>query len=228
MFFILFSLVKSTNFSSNIVHLTDLPPNDGNNYFVMVHSDGCGHCARLAPAFSKASVIGEGFAIFAELNCNTNKTACQLLRIDGVPKLFLFSNGIINKYDGPQLSRLMANWITSFINDTALLVDSSNYTENVAENSTILFTSKPGIPKIWAAIEKSLNSTNIKFLISKDKELQAKLGLEGFPGIFAKKGDQFKKFSEHLDTRSVVHFLKSFYGISLSSDNKPEDSKTEL
>lgn len=207
----LISLVQSLNFSSNIVHLTDLPPNDGSAYFVMVHSDGCGHCARLAPAFSKAAELGEGFATFAELNCNVNKTACQMLRIDGVPKLFFFLNGVINKYEGPQLSRLMVNWISLFINDTATLVTSENYTENVAENSAILFTAKPEIPKIWAGIQKTLNNTNVKFLVSRDKELHSKLGLEQFPGVFAKKNDQFKQYTGHLDIQNVVKFLKSYF-----------------
>lgn len=219
MFFIFFTLAQSTNFTSNIVHLTDLPPNDGTAYFVMVHSDGCGHCARLAPAFCSTATLGLGLATFAELNCNLNKTACQLLRIEGVPKLFHFQNGIINKYDGPQLSRLMVNWITAFINNTAAVVTSENYTENAAENSVILFTSKPEIPKIWAAIEKALNKSNIKFLVSRDKELHAKLGLEGFPGIFAKKGDAFEKYPGHIDTAGVVKFLLNYYG---------EDKKSEL
>lgn len=218
MFFILFSLIGSTNFTSNIVHLTDLPPNDGTAYFVMVHSDGCGHCARLAPAFCTASTLGVGLAAFAELNCNVNKTACQLLRIEGVPKLFYFYNGLINKYDGPQLSRLMVNWITTFINDTATLVTSENYTENAAEKSVILFTSKPEIPKIWAAIERTLNNTHIKFLVSKDKELHKKLGLDGFPGIFAKKADQYEKYAGHIDTSGVVKFLQNFF----ADENKSE------
>lgn len=211
MLFAFLSLVQSFAFASDILHLTDLPPNDGKPYFVMVHSDGCGHCQRLAPAFCKAAELGEGFATYAELNCNVNKTACLELRIEGVPRLFHFYNGIIHPYEGTQLSRVMANWASLFINDTALLVDADNYTENAGDNVAILFTSKSVIPKIWAGVERTFNNSNVKFLVSRDEKLKEKLGLESFPGIYAKKGNTFTLFKDTMQIKKIVQFLHSIF-----------------
>ncbi|OHT09014.1 hypothetical protein TRFO_22265 [Tritrichomonas foetus] len=210
MFLSLVTVALSTTFPPNILHLTDLPPNDGTGYFVMIHSDGCGHCDRLAPTFSKAAELGEGFATWAELNCHINQTACKELRIEGVPRLFYFLNGRIHVFEGMQLSRIIVNWASNFVNNTAIEVNAENYTET--EKAAFLFTNKPEIPKIWAGVERAFNNSAIKFYVSRDQELLAKLGQKTFPGVYVKNGAEVKEFTGKLQIHDLKLFLKSTFG----------------
>ena len=220
MFLFFFSFSLSLNFTGDIVHLTDLPPNDGTGYFVMIHKDGCQHCVRLAPTFSKASKLGEGLAVWAELNCAENETACRSIQIDAVPKLYYFRDGMIHKYEGMQLSRLMVDWVSQFSNDTATVIDALNYTEGQFEKEALLFTNKEVIPKIWAGIERSYNNSDVKFFVSRDKELLDKIGGQNFPGVYVKKGAEVKEFTEKLQIHEVVHFMKEFFGDEIKSDDE--------
>jgi hypothetical protein len=103
----LFAANVKAPFSGNIVHLDDLPPNDGTGYFVMFHKDGRIHCDELQPSFNSAAELGEGLTVWAELSCTQNSTACGEVHIDALPQLFYFREGTIYPYSGLQIARLL-------------------------------------------------------------------------------------------------------------------------
>ena len=211
MFFLsLFSLSACSEiaFGPYVESITDLPPDDGTGYFVMLHKHGCGHCVRLAPTWSSAAELGHGIAHWCELNCDVNDTACRVLHTEGVPRLLYFLNGRIHEYQGMQLARLLVNWASAFVNDTAIVVDASNYTSQ--PRAAILFTERHPAPKVWAAIERALARSDVPFFVSSDRELQAKLGAERFPGVYAITANQPPKlFDKKLTVRDALEFFKA-------------------
>ena len=211
MFFHLFCLsaCAEIDFGPYVKHLDGLPPNDGTGYFVMLHSDGCGHCVRLAPTWKAAAELGEGLAVWAELSCSENQTACQILNTQGVPRVLYFKNGTIHEYPGMQLARLLVNWVGNFVEDTAELVDSANFSETA--NAAILFTEKPAVPKIWTAVENALGMKNLKFYVSRDKGLLEKLGGSHFPGVYAIKDGALVEFTQKLTVKDAVKFFKDTF-----------------
>ena len=212
MFVALFSLCLSTevSFGPFVEHITDLPPDDGTGYFVMLHKHGCGHCVRLAPTWSAAAELGYGIAHWCELNCDLNDTACRLLHTEGVPRTLYFLNGRIQEYQGIQLARLLVNWASSFVNDTAIVVDDNNFTES--PRAAILFTERHPAPKIWAAIERVLARKDIPFFVSSDNKLQERLGAEKFPGVYAlTQGGKPQLFDKKLNVKDAVEFFKAAF-----------------
>lgn len=208
----LFSLAASSDisFGPYVEHITDLPPDDGTGYFVMLHKHGCGHCVRLAPTWSAAAELGHGIAHWCELNCDLNDTACRVLQTEGVPRTLYFLNGRIHEYQGMQLARLLVNWASAFVNDTATVVDASNYT--AAPRAAILFTERHPAPKVWAAVERVLARKDIPFFVSSDRALQEKLGAERFPGVYALvEGQAPKLLDKKLTVRDAVEFLQSAF-----------------
>ena len=209
MLFSLFCLSLSYDFGPNVMHFTDLPPNDGKSYFIMIHGDGCQHCTRLAPTWVKAAEMGAGLTTFGELSCTINETACRSIGIDGIPKVLFFFNGKIYDYPGMQLARLMVNWVSQFTNDTAIIVNKENYDKKITDKAAILFTQKiEHLPKIWAGIQNRLDMKDVQFFASSDEELKEKLGLEKFPAVYSKNGNEFKQYTGKLVIKDVVEYLK--------------------
>ena len=207
MFLSFIQAVSAHNFSNFITHLTDLPPNNGVPYMVMFHKPGCVHCTRLAPTWEKAAELGEGVATFAELDCSINETACKSLMIDSLPQIFHFLNGQVTPYRSMQISRLFVNFASSFLNDTWIPVDESNF--SAPSKAAILFTEKKPIPKIWVAIQNAYNHSDVPFYVSDDKKLLQKLGLKTFPAAYFKDGDNYFEYPEKLVTHDVVKFINS-------------------
>ncbi|KAH0792012.1 Thioredoxin family protein [Histomonas meleagridis] len=174
----------------------------------MLHSESCQHCVRLLPTWNQASELGDGITNWAELDCSLNRTACQELHTEGVPRLLFFTNGTIYEYREMQLARLLVNWVSAFLQDTAIVVDRNNYTQSISENAAILFTEKPTIPKIWAGIEKKLGMSDVKFFVSNDQKLFDELKLENFPGIYVKKGEEITCYKGKLTIREAAEFFR--------------------
>lgn len=211
MFFQLFCFAAcaATDFGPYVKHLDGLPPDDGTGYFVMLHSDACGHCVRLAPTWKSAAELGEGLAVWAELSCSLNQTACQMLNTDGVPRILYFRNGTIHEYRGMQLARLLVNWVGNFVEDTAEIVDATNF--SATGNAAILFTEKSPVPKIWTAVENVVGMKNVKFYVSKDKALLEKLGGATFPGVYAIQNGALVEFNKKLTVKDASKFFKDTF-----------------
>lgn len=205
------------DFGPYVRHFDGLPPDDGEGYFLMLHGDGCQHCERLAPTWRKAAEMGSGLAVFGELSCSANQSACRALGLDGVPKVLYFRAGQVRAYPGMQLARLMVNWVSSFAPDTAVLVDSGSYDSAVTRDAALLFTAKAdGIPKLWAGVERRLNMSSVGFFASGDDALRARLRLPAFPGVYAKRGSAYAHYSGRLAIGDVAAFLRSVF----ADDNK--------
>ena len=211
-FFLLKLIFSSSSFNNYVDHILELPPNDGKPYFIMIHSDGCAHCDRLAPTWSTSAELGAGIAKFGELNCNLNRSACQELGIDSVPRLLYFRNGKILEYTGMQISRLIVNWASDLLEDSATIITINNYSQYLTPKSAILFTNKYPYPKIWSAIEKYANYKDLNFFISSDINLLKLLSLEKFPGVYFKKNDQVVHYDKKLSSVQVKEFIEEFYG----------------
>jgi len=205
------TVLCSFEFNKYVMHLTGLPPNDGNPYIVMLHSDGCSHCVRLAPTWASAAELGVGVAQFAELDCGLNRTACQEVKTDGVPRILYFRNSKVMEYEGMQISRLIVNWASELLEDTAIFVGKDNYSQLITDNAAILFTNKNPIPKVWASIERYLNDPKIKFFVSSDVELQKMLNLNAFPGVYVKKGQDIVSYSDKIAAIPFRNFVDDLY-----------------
>jgi hypothetical protein len=207
-------------FNSKVLHLTDLPPNDGTSYFVMIHKNGCSHCVQLAPSWNAAAEIGEGLTKWAELNCDLNHTACASLKIESVPQTWLFLKGTVYPYTGMQLARLFANYAAVFVHDSSILVDDSNFTVNASTNAAILFTDKRPTPRIWMAIASVVNRTDVGYYVCRDPAVKARFGLadETFSAVYGIKAGKFEKYSNaKLTVADAAAFLNNLF------ESKPID-----
>jgi hypothetical protein len=128
-----------------------------------------------------------------------------------VPQTFLFLNGTVQRYTETRVARLLVNWAAGFAKDSAVVVDATNFSADVESSFALLLSEKDGTPKIWGAIERVLNRADIHFYISRDRELQKKLVLHEFPGIYAFHGGRFTRYSGRLDIRSAVRFLQDTF-----------------
>jgi hypothetical protein len=61
------------------------------------------------------------------VSCTQNSTACEELDIDSVPRLCYFCDGVIHSYTGMRIPRLLVNWVSGFVADTAAVGDAANY-----------------------------------------------------------------------------------------------------
>ena len=193
------------------MHLMGLPPNDDNTYAVMLHTESCPHCQRLAPTWNHSAELGAGTAIFADLNCHENTTACAELRIDTVPRIFLFKNKTIMEYPKhyQQIALQIVEWISSFLEFTPVEVTKANYNEIVSEKAAILFSDKR--PKSWAASQNYFNNSNVKFLVTSDKELQKELNLPKYPGVYIKNHNKYELYTGKVSAIPVKEFMEKVF-----------------
>ena len=49
---------------------------------------------------------------------------------------------------------------------------------------------------------------DVQFFASSDEELKEKLGLEKFPAVYSKNGNEFKQYTGKLVIKDVVEYLK--------------------
>lgn len=71
---------------------------------VMFKAEWCGHCQRAKPEFSKASdLLGKSFPI-AMIDCDKNKYAPRVAKVQGFPTIkFIDRNGkLSDDYEGPR------------------------------------------------------------------------------------------------------------------------------
>ena len=212
MFFLFIQRILSAkDFNQYVQHLYGLPPNDDNTYAVMLHTESCAHCKRLAPIWNHSAEIGAGTAIFCDLNCNENETACKELRADGVPKIFLFKNKTVTEYPRgfQQISLQIVEWISSFLEFTPVEVTKENYTQTTKQKAAILFSDKR--PKSWAATEKFYNNADVKFMVSSDKELQQTLHLRKYPGVYIKNGENYKLYTGKVSALPLKEFMDKVF-----------------
>ena len=210
MLFLLAATAKSAaTFSKFVKHLYGLPPNDENTYAVMIHTESCPHCLRLAPTWNHSAEFGAGTAIFADINCNENKTACMEINTDGVPRILLFKNKSIVEYPPklPQVTIRIVDWISSFLEFTPKTITKENYTNVVSEQACILFSDKR--PKSFAATENYYNNTNVKFLVSSDKELLKELNLPKYPAVYVKNGNEYKQYDGKVSALPLTEFINN-------------------
>ncbi|EAY08331.1 hypothetical protein TVAG_352530 [Trichomonas vaginalis G3] len=212
------SAFSSVQFNEHVLHLTSLPPNDENTYAVMIHTESCPHCVRLAPTWNHAAELGAGSAIFADLNCHENRTACESIATDQVPRILLFKNKVINEYPKmlPQVTLSIVEWVSSFMIPDFLEVTKENYTQIVGENAAILFSDKR--PMSWVSSANYYNDKKVKFVISSDKELFNELKLPKYPGVYAKVGNEYKLYTGKVNSIPVKEFLDSQFNVK--QDNK--------
>lgn len=90
---------SSAQFSSS--HVADLGSDfdekvgDGKLYFVKFYAPWCGHCKKLAPAWSELgkSFDNDSAVVIAHVDCTKAKTVCSNAKIGGYPTLKLFYDG---------------------------------------------------------------------------------------------------------------------------------------
>ena len=228
-------LSYSISFSPSILHIDKIPPTNSNltnitniGYIIFVHrAEQCPHCINLGPTWNLAAEMGEGLAIFSELNCVTDEEICRKLRVYSVPSIIYYKNESATLYKGYRIPREIVNWVSQFVNtDSINIVDHLNYS-NISKNEglkkvAILFSEKKDIPKIWVAVNNVLNQFNqILFLFSRDKQLHHELNLSTFPGIYF--SNDKKEFIEYKGKRiipRIVNFIQD--QIQLYSDHKTE------
>jgi hypothetical protein len=87
----------------------------------------------------------------------------------------------------------------------------SNYSVSANEKVALLLTEKAALPKVWAAIERVLNHSNIRFLASRDRNLQTRLRLPTFPAVYALRGTERWRFDGRLSVRDAVKFYRSTF-----------------
>lgn len=208
---------SASTFNNHIKHLYGLPPNDENTYAVMIHTESCPHCVRLAPTWNHTAELGAGSAIFADLNCHENKTACEEIQTDGVPRILLFKDKTIHEYPRnlPQVTLSIVEWVSSYITDNSTEVDDKSFDKIVTQNAAILFSDKR--PKSWVAAEKYYNNDKVKFLVSSSQDLFHRLELPKYPGVYAKVGDKYVLYSGRVNSIPVKQFLDEQFGVQ---DNK--------
>ncbi|OHS97168.1 hypothetical protein TRFO_36699 [Tritrichomonas foetus] len=211
-FFLLAFFSFEIDFSSNIYHLSSIPL-DSSPYLIFAHrAENCPFCVNLGPTWNLVAEMGEGFATFSELNCNEFTEICQKLNVSSVPSIFFLKDGKSTFYDGYKVPRSIVNWVSKFIDDTAINVSINNYTKFFSTKNAILFTEKLEIPKIWTAVEKKLNNSDVRFFVSNDRKLHSQLGLSEFPGIYAGNlQNQFFKFESRKSVILIVDFLNSTF-----------------
>jgi hypothetical protein len=158
-----------------------------------------------------AAKIGEGITQWAELNCDLNQTACARMFVLTVPQMFLFLKGVAHRYTETRVARLIVNWAAGYANDTAAMVGIGNFSIEEGSSLAILFSEKEEIPKVWGAVERVLNRSDIGFYVSRDRDLQKKLGLTEFPGVYAFHRGQFRQYSGRIDVNSVVRFFRGVF-----------------
>jgi hypothetical protein len=177
----------------------------------MFHKDGCRHCDELQPSFNSAAELGEGLAVWAEMSCTLNSSACGEVHIDALPRLYYFRDGIIHPYPGLRIARLLVNWVAAFVPDTAVPVDAANYSAGSDEKVALLLTEKATVPKVWAGIERSLNRSDIRFFVSGDRNLQTRLSLPAFPAVYALRGTSAWRFEGRLSVKEAVKFYRETF-----------------
>lgn len=228
-------LSNSISFNLSIVHIDKIPPTNSNysnitnvGYIIFVHrAEQCPHCIHLGPTWNLAAEMGEGLAIFSELNCVTNEEICRKLRVYSVPSIIYYFNESVSLYKGYRIPREIVNWVSQFAgNESINTVDHSNYTNDQKTTKTaILFSDKKEIPKIWVASNNVLNKFDqdkqISFLFSRDKQLLQNLKLSTFPGIyFSNDGKDFVEFKGKRLVKRIVDFIRDH--AQIDSDTNSE------
>ena len=106
----IFSMLVGSLFASSatagVVSVTEdnfAATSDGKNVFVKFFAPWCGHCKRLAPAWTQ---LGDSYTdhekvVIGEADCTADsKSLCQAQGVRGYPTLKYFINGEENKYTG--------------------------------------------------------------------------------------------------------------------------------
>lgn len=228
-------LSNSISFNPSIVHIDKIPPTNSNysnitnvGYIIFVHrAEQCPHCIHLGPTWNLAAEMGEGLAIFSELNCVTNEEICRKLRVYSVPSIIYYFNESVSLYRGYRIPREIVNWVSQFTsNESISIVDHLNFSKyESTRRIAILFSDKKEIPKIWIAANNVLNRFNqdkqVLFLFSRDKQLFKNLNLSTFPGIyFSNNGKDFFEYQGKRLVARIVDFMRNH--IKLHSDSKAE------
>jgi hypothetical protein len=76
-------------------------------------------------------------------------------------------------------------------------------------NVSHLLTEKSSAPKIWSVIERKLNNYHVHFFVSGDRELQSKLNLSAFLGIYFRKNNNVVRFEGKMDVKSGFQFIEN-------------------
>jgi thiol-disulfide isomerase/thioredoxin len=214
LFFFAATALSSVTFNSHVIHLSGLPPHDENTYAVMFHGDSCPHCQRLAPTWSRSAEQAAGAAIFADISCDENQTACAETRTLSLPRILLFKNMTIVEYPPylPQITIKIIEWVSSFLEFTPKAVSRENYTSVVSEKACILFSDKR--PMSFAATEKYYNRTDVSFLISQDRELLKELNLPKYPSVYVKNGNEYKQYKGKVNAIPLAQFMDKAFAES--------------
>lgn len=210
--FCVFASSEERKFGKHVKILNSLPPDDGNAYMVMLHSEGCQHCVELAPVYDRAAELGEGICTWSSLDCGDNYTACKSLNTQILPRILYFKGDKHHEYIGEKTSRLYVDWASNFLNNTSIYVTSKNFTVEKYKKLAILFTEKNPQPKIWNALENIFKFAGIKFLYSNDRNILYNYNLTHFPGVYLKKEKHDFIFYPHkLLIREAKKFFQEYF-----------------
>ncbi|KYQ89183.1 hypothetical protein DLAC_10427 [Tieghemostelium lacteum] len=123
---------------------------------VMFYSPNCGHCVKMKPAYSYASIIvrNENIGAFAAVDCSTSKQICTQYNIEGYPTLHLFLNSKIDMaYPG---DRSKEDLITFFKENKFVEPLSGNEGSSKEDTNFILSPNLPPNPKSKKNIKEEL------------------------------------------------------------------------
>jgi hypothetical protein len=79
------------------------------------------------------------------------------------------------------------------------------------EKVVLLLTEKVTLPNVWAAIERLLNRSEIRFLVSRDRNHQTRLALPAFAAVYALRGAGAWLFDGRLSVKEATKFYRSTF-----------------
>jgi len=84
--------------------------------FVKFYAPWCGHCKKLAPAWSDlASAVADQDVAIAKVDCTQHRQTCTENGVRGYPTLKLFRDGaVVNEYKGPRALGNLLNFVNVY------------------------------------------------------------------------------------------------------------------
>jgi len=94
--------LSTTGIPNHLTKETFNSATDGKQVFIKFYAPWCGHCKRMAPAWSKLTQEFDGHEsiLVAEVDCDANRSLCEEHGIQGFPTIKFGNQFSLENYDG--------------------------------------------------------------------------------------------------------------------------------